>query len=169
LDEEDKIASLVWSYDSKSLYTRTRGSAQRLQNGNTLIGWGGTGSGEVPAVTEINMQGEKVFELYFDPTSVVSYRAFRFPFPDGRPSAEVILTELASGGSYHFQKGDTVDTGITIEINEMDGDGYNEITAKKYSYGPYNPQFLTKAPMVIPQRIVVSEYAINSIDVVSVR
>ncbi|UCH66867.1 MAG: T9SS type A sorting domain-containing protein [Ignavibacterium sp.] len=49
------------------------GSATRLDNGRTLIGWGGLHN---PAVTEVTNDGTKTFEMIFD-ESVFSYRAFR--------------------------------------------------------------------------------------------
>src|ERR1039457_2826839 len=42
LDETNKIATLMWAYaPPTNYYAWHYGSAQRLSNGNTLIGWGG--------------------------------------------------------------------------------------------------------------------------------
>ncbi len=61
LDEVAKTATLVWSYQQEGVFSRTGGSAQRLANGNTLIGWGANTTG--PSATEVNSQGEVVYEF----------------------------------------------------------------------------------------------------------
>ena len=78
IDEQRLEATLVWSYEQAGAYSTAQGSAQRLQNGNTLIGWG-IGPGIL--ATEVNHRGEKVFEIVArDGTRpVVSYRASRYP------------------------------------------------------------------------------------------
>jgi len=74
INETGKTAELVWSYSRPSTFSIAMGNAQRLNNGNTFIGWGNAGS---PALTEINNAGDIVFELKL-PTNVYSYRAYRF-------------------------------------------------------------------------------------------
>ena len=50
LDEVNKIATIVWQYrNNPDIVSPSRGSAQRLKNGNTLIGWGSTN----PTLTEV--------------------------------------------------------------------------------------------------------------------
>lgn len=76
LDEEAKTATLVWQYrNAPDTYGFAMGSARRLPNGNTLIGWGATN----PTVTEVRPDGSKAFEMTFDP-GIYSYRALRFPW-----------------------------------------------------------------------------------------
>jgi hypothetical protein len=76
VDERLKTATLVWEFrHSPDVKSIAMGSVQRLPNGNTLIGWG-TGS---PAVTEVRPDKSVVFELEL-PDSIVSYRAFRYPW-----------------------------------------------------------------------------------------
>ncbi len=92
LDEVNKTATLVWQYrntpDSKAA---AMGSAQRLPNGNTVVGWG-IGS---PALTEVHPDGSKAFELAFQPFEV-SYRAFRFPW-QGYPKWAPLALTLRQG------------------------------------------------------------------------
>lgn len=74
LDPENRTATLVWSY-TDGRYSGTMGSAQRLSNGNTLIGWGSappTGS----SMTEVNADGEVVYALSLPP-SQINYRVYR--------------------------------------------------------------------------------------------
>lgn len=78
IDEQLLEAELVWSYSQSGAYSTAQGSAQRLANGNTLIGWG---RGPDVLVTEVNSSGEKVFEIVGldDGEPVATYRAIRFP------------------------------------------------------------------------------------------
>jgi len=77
LDENAKTARLVWEYrNTPDVYGFAMGYVQRLMNGNTLISWGAAST----AVTEVTAEGEKVFELSFEP-GTFSYRAFRYEWP----------------------------------------------------------------------------------------
>jgi len=165
LDEEAKVATLVWSYAPDSaVWGWHRGSVQRLTNGNTVIGWGGSSGQPSPAFTEVNASGEKVYELAFIPPDIESYRAFRLPFPDGKPADSVFVTEVGQGQTVEFVDGEE-NTGIEIEINSMDPvGGYNDMTVKKYDYAPLNPEFFGKSPMVVPARMVWEGSQINTIE-----
>ena len=79
LDQVNKTATLVWQFrNSPDEYGFAMGYVQRLSNGNTVIGWGSAN----PTVTEVDPNGNKVFELTF-PEGVYSYRAFRMTWSDG--------------------------------------------------------------------------------------
>ncbi len=73
LDQTRLIATKVWEYvNNPPIFGFAMGYAERLDNGNTIIGWGaGT-----PSVTEVTPSGEIVFEMSL-PAGQVSYRAFR--------------------------------------------------------------------------------------------
>ena len=76
LDEVHRTASLVWQYrNTPDVYGSAMGYVQRLDNGNTLIGWGASN----PSVTEVRPDGTKVLEMSLPP-GVYSYRAYRFPY-----------------------------------------------------------------------------------------
>ena len=77
IDEENMSATLVWSFtDVKERSAGAMGSVQRLDNGNTLIGWGSAPPSGAN-VTEVTMDGEVVFELTLPPT-LISYRVYRY-------------------------------------------------------------------------------------------
>jgi hypothetical protein len=61
LDEGAMTASLVWSYERDGISAFSQGSAQRLSNGNTLVGWG-NGAHKTLA-TEVTAEGDVVYEL----------------------------------------------------------------------------------------------------------
>lgn len=74
LDEIHKTATLVWEYRHiPTVYASAMGNAQRLPNGNTLIGWGL----DTLTLTEVTPQGDIVYELFL-PQGQWSYRSFRF-------------------------------------------------------------------------------------------
>jgi hypothetical protein len=83
LDYNTKVATLLWEYraDFTNYKRDGGGSVQRLQNGNTLIGWGmcsnlAIGSSKsYPIFTEVNPHGEKVRELS-SPQNLMSYRVY---------------------------------------------------------------------------------------------
>ncbi len=164
LDEENKIATRVWTFDpDTTVPSWAMGSASRLANGNTAIGWGLTLFTPMPAYTEVDAAGNTLMELSFNELSVSSYRAFKFKIPDGQPALEVSTNEIAPGGEYDFSDGDET-TGVSVYINSFAGGGYNSLIVKKYNYSSMNPTFLDKAPRVLPLRFVMSQANINSLD-----
>ncbi len=72
IDEEAKTAELVWSHDD-SRYAEIMGSAERLENGNTLIGWGDLND---PVITEVTAEGDEVFSVSV-PDGQLVYRAYQ--------------------------------------------------------------------------------------------
>jgi hypothetical protein len=165
MDEENRTMEMVWTYEPDSLVAGWhRGNAQRLPNGNTVIGWGGSSGNPSPAMTEVSPDGEKVYELTFVPPAIESYRAFRFQFEGGGPSATVIITEVAPGNRYDFEEGDSVSTGISIEIGSLGGTGYNELTVERYEYAPKEPRFPGRAPTVLPTRTILRQSGLSSLE-----
>lgn len=60
LDEVNMTAQLVWSYEREGFVASSQGSAQRMANGNTMIGWG---NGPAAIATEVTASGDVVYEL----------------------------------------------------------------------------------------------------------
>ena len=158
LDEARKVATHVWQYvPPANIATWTRGNVQRLPNGNTFIGWGTSNDGQNPDCTEVTSDGRKVFELSFTNALTDSYRAFRFPFPSDSQQIWGFELELADGNTYRFQE-----TGVTLEVNERIGDGYNSATIQRQPYAPLYPRFEDRAPRLLPVRVLFSETGILS-------
>ena len=164
IDEVNKIATHVWTWEPDTIIAGWhRGSAQRLPNGNTVIGWGGTTSSRhIPAFTEVNPNGDVLMEISFSNYAVESYRAFRFPVPTNDPAAEVTQFEVVSGNTYEFEEGDD-ETGVRVTITALAGSGYNEFTVKRFNYSPVNPLFFGKAPRVLPMKIQTVTSGISSV------
>ena len=167
LDEVSKIATLVWSYaPPTNIYAWHYGSAQRLPNGNTFIGWGsgnimpgvgGITNTQVPACTEVAPDGRVVFEMLFDNPRVASYRAYRFDWPPTNRLESVEL-ELADGNTYVLGE-----TGVTLDVI-TGGGGYNALMVTREPYAPVDPVFLSVPPRVLPWRVKCSESGIPSME-----
>ena len=73
IDEQNMTATLVWEYSHPDGYVSlNQGSAQRLENGNTLISWGGVHNhGQI--ITEIDYDGNIVLEIEY-PSGNHSYK-----------------------------------------------------------------------------------------------
>jgi hypothetical protein len=78
LNEENKIAVLVWKFNNDPLtFAPAMGNSRRLTNNNTLIGWGFHLNPR--AVSEIKVDGTPALEILF-PDTLTNYRAFKFPW-----------------------------------------------------------------------------------------
>ncbi|MBN1479500.1 aryl-sulfate sulfotransferase [candidate division KSB1 bacterium] len=163
VDEVQKTVTKVWEYrKNPDVYAPNMGSAQRLPNGNTLICWGYAAMSGKPAITEVDPQGNIVFELEFDKLFTASYRAYKFVWDGGKPVADVLVPELQISNTYEFESGDQK-TGLSIKILDKSSYGYNEAVAKLYNYAPLAPEFVAKAPMLEQSRIVLSEFNILNV------
>jgi hypothetical protein len=166
LDETHLTAERVWKYTPSPMVSGWHaGSAQRLPNGNTVIGWGGPSTGDRSLImTEVTASGGKVMDLYFESGQAESYRVFRMPVNTGEADARVTVAEVAPGNIYSFTKGDSVDTGIRIKVNSYIGSGYNEIRVARYNHAPQKAEFFGKAPQVVAGRAVTSQFAISALE-----
>ena len=88
IDETNKIARRVWEYRAPSVNgSAATGSMQRLENGNSLIGWGTM----YPTATEVDSNNQVLFELEFRRWGDIAtkftgtYRAFKLPW-QGNPT-----------------------------------------------------------------------------------
>lgn len=78
LDETLRVATKVWEYrHDPDVTTNFMGSVQRLENGNTVIGWG-SGS---PSFTEVDSSGKIIYEGSL-PDGILNYRTFKYQIPD---------------------------------------------------------------------------------------
>ena len=163
LDPQAGTASLVWSYDPPQRYTHFAGSARRLSNGNTLIGWG---SERRALASEVGANGQVLWELKTE-GGYLSYRAVKANVPDVvKPVVDV--TRPAEGATYVVGQQVTSDFGCqdrggssltsclgdrgaldtstagrhTFEVIGTDGDGNTQRVTRHYD--------VTAAPMSRP-------------------
>ena len=170
LDETNKIATLVWSYKpATNVYSWHYGSAQRLPNGNTFIGWGsaqivpgvgGTTNQYIPACTEVTPSGQVVFEMRFNDPTADSYRAFRFPYPPQSQATTATAYEVGGYENVFSFPG----TGVSLTVDDESGGGYNRMTVMSEPYAPVSPQFNDTAPCLLPIRFSFSENALPTLN-----
>jgi hypothetical protein len=102
LDTADHSATLTWDYTVTGRYTWFMGSAARLGNGNTLIGWA---AALQALATEVDANGNMLWEVRLAPTEEPhpdpqwSYRASLMNVPDVF-DPEVAANAPMSGASY---------------------------------------------------------------------
>ncbi len=85
LNEANLTANLVYEYKDIGRYSDIMGSAQKLDNGNYFIGWGGNITSQINAnksdITEIDTNGNIVLDISFrNPPNAFtySYRALKY-------------------------------------------------------------------------------------------
>jgi hypothetical protein len=130
LDEQAKTATRVWQYrHTPDIYGYAMGNAQRLPNGNTMIGWGASN-----VITEVRPDGTIAFEMTMPP-GVFTYRAFRLPAASrsvkttllapandttGLPASVRLTWERTGGASgYHVQV--ATDAAFTSPVYDEEG------------------------------------------------
>ncbi|HTR99830.1 MAG TPA: aryl-sulfate sulfotransferase, partial [Bacteroidota bacterium] len=157
LDETAKTATLVWEYrHTPDVFNPAAGSVQRLPNGNTLIGWGTSnflGVGTM-ALTEVRQDKSTALEMTL-PNGLFSYRALRFPWKSGLPSATVSLLDLHPGVNYQFNATGQY-TGVSVMITSGDA-VYSRVSVTRYPFAPVDPSLGANPPVLAPARAVVAQ------------
>jgi hypothetical protein len=78
MNETAKTVELVWEYrNTPTIYSSAMGNAQRLENGNTMIGWGLNDA----TLTEVTPDKSVLYTLSL-PTGQYSYRSVRYNTTD---------------------------------------------------------------------------------------
>jgi hypothetical protein len=91
IDDVNMTATRVWEFrDDPDLFAPFVGNTQRLPNGNTMIGHGGTW----PSATEVTPDGKKVWAFTM-PEGQNAYRVFRFPW-NGKAAAPTAWTDTTT-------------------------------------------------------------------------
>jgi len=162
IDQSAKTATMVWEYRrTPDAFAATQGSAQRLPNGNTIIGWGSASIAQQLAVTEVTPDGRTVFEMSF-PQGVVSYGAYRYVWPDPSPVSSVTKYDIPVGVPVEFSSGDTVVTGVSLTLTSASLN-YNSVTVERFETSPIAPEFPESRAPITPQgRIVIRQYGFTS-------
>ena len=129
LDTVNFFAENVWQFaHPNGVYGAAQGSAIRLANGNTLIGWGTAGTPQFGTrVTEVTAEGEIAFEVRFEDGATL-YRARKYD-PDVlsgcRIESALNYTEstwLLAPGECFFDTDDDLDGWTDLEGDCDDAD-----------------------------------------------
>jgi hypothetical protein len=144
LDETRMTATVAWQYrHTPDVYGYAMGNAQRLPNGNTLIGWGA-----YPLVTEVRPDGGVAFEMQLPP-GVFTYRAFRLPAATSLVATSLVsppsdsaglgsfidFTWARAGGATSYQLQVGLDS--SFETIVLD---HSEISGTSIRLGPFDPR-----------------------------
>lgn len=153
LDEENKIATLVWQYrNTPDVYAGQQGSVQTFDDGSYLIGWGTATQANQVGLTELDPQGNKTFELNFPPNTS-HYRVQKVPYPPCPAVANVMKEELLELNTYDFNEGNQK-SGIKMTFNTLNSPvPYNIFYVRKYDCAPMNPEFLGMTPLISAHRV----------------
>ena len=164
LDEENKTATMVWEYrNDPDILALTGGDCIRLANGNTIIRWGGAAkAGEAPAMTEADPNGELVYEIWPAQEDVTGgFTRFVWPLED--QSTTVTRYELMEGNRYEFNEGNEF-TDVNLKVNTLEGEYYNEVSVTREPFAPLYPVFSGKAPRVLPVRVAITPWELDSMN-----
>ena len=163
LDEQNKTATLVWEFrHSPDFFAGANGSMQRLANGTTIIGWGSASLTGTALFTEVHPDNNIALEFSMPPGHR-SFRALKFPWASGLPTASVTIHEVLQGNTYIFNNS-TDTTGTTIKFNYIEG-FYNQIDVKRFEYSPINASFEDRTPLVYPARITIEAFGTDSLNI----
>ena len=114
LDTTAMTAKLVWQYNhNPATFTYAMGYVERLQNGNTLIGWGA----DTLAITEIRPDKSTAFEMNMW-NGNYSYRAIKYPTDTAVLSVPIVANQSTSPSLTIVQNPETNITDAIVTIAE---------------------------------------------------
>ncbi len=151
IDENNKTIKKVWNYRIfPDIFSGNSGSVQRLEGGNTVIGWGDN-IGKL-TMSEVREDGSTAMEI----NDFISNSVFRNII---KMAAKTLICK--SQGSYDFN--DSLNyTGIVMSLNSVSDTGI--ISVERHYYKPHNISFGNGLQMdVYPNRWVVSNHGMNEI------
>lgn len=157
VNEATRTVTKVWEYEhTPSLFAPMMGNAQRLPNGNTIIGWG-TVEGmfnNTLLVTEVTPAKEVVFEMTNDTEG--KYSTARYVFLENTKSYDISTT-----GTYNFNDANNL-TNVTLDITTLAGSG--NVSVEKHSYQPRYISFAsTTACNILDYRWVIHNRGISNV------
>lgn len=168
LDEENQILTLVseYRYPAGNIFAAAAGSAQPLPSGGWFLCYGilAPFSPVKRQIVEYHADGSTALELSL-PNGVIAYRARKVP-PD--PGAITVTRSGMTNDQWVvFDDADAV-TGISMQIEAIDGGGTLSATVSRESLAPLDPGFAGIAPRLLPLRVMVTGAPAGSHDVVLV-
>jgi hypothetical protein len=148
IDEQAKTATRTWQYRRPAdVFTRSKGSATRLDNGNILIGWGTNDAGLL--LSEVGPNGTLHAEIYATPGSPFStYRVLKVQ--QGMTGQQRVLTQA---GVYSFD-GANGPTHVRLAASSLDDTCV--VTVERHGNAPVQGVIPAPQPCrLLPARWVV--------------
>jgi len=154
VNEQTKTVTKVWEYHhSPAIFSEFQGNAQRLPNGNTLIGWGVNYSNNL--CTEITSDKKVIMEMSLG-GNAYSYQVLKHIFMMNAASANIFNPRL-----YNFNEGFN-NTNVALNVITITGAG--SASVEKHNYGPRNVYFEgAQACSYLPYRWVLNYRGISSL------
>jgi len=154
IDETNKTVTRVWEYRAiPDVYGAVMGNAQRLPNGNTMIGWGASFGKKANLIaTEVTPEGNIAFEMRCPNDGF--YQVLRSVF-----KMESVLLNVNKTYIYDFNDAKNK-TGINLDINNLTGRGPTSV--ELHSYRPYNMDNSINVCNYLPYRWNVSNHGIST-------
>ena len=158
LDETNMTATLVWEFrHTPDILSPTEGTVKRFPNGNTLIGWvSGAAQGTAPALTEVNAQGQVMFELSlpgFKSQTIMTKQVWNSP---DLVHSDTNLT-IVAGQTYNG-----TNSGVAVTVNSLTGSG-DQLIVSKHDDAVRFPRFSGQDPQVLIQRVTLSGTGISAL------
>jgi hypothetical protein len=157
MDESAKTVTKVWEFrHSPDIFGLFMGNAQRLPNGNTMIGWGSNARNPFEVIgTEVTPDGKIVFE-FSSSGKHGNYQVLRHVY-----KMNAVSLSINSTGNYNFNDPKN-QTGINLDITSINGTGFTSI--EKHDYKPYDISYSSlPACDYLPYRWVINNNGISKI------
>jgi hypothetical protein len=150
VDESARTATVLAAY-GRDVLSRSQGNAQRLPNGNYVVGWG-----DRPLYTEFTRDGRVVYEARLpaadDEHVVNSYRAFRYPWSGDPVDRPVVVAHDLGGSAAVYASWNGATEVETWEVLGGAGDGTLAPLATAPRDGFETRVVVTPAPPVVQVR-----------------
>jgi len=132
IDETARTLTKVWEYTHNyNIYNYAKGSVTRLENGNTLIGWGiSNGTTQPYLLTEVKPDGTIALELEGDGGDGGLYRAYKYVY-----KMDAVEKNITTYANYSFQNAQYT-TGINLDIEYKNANG--KLLVEKHRYAPHS-------------------------------
>ena len=127
VDEKNMAATLVWEYrNNPSTFSQAMGSVQRLDNQNTIIGWGWTFM--PPAINEVKSDGSMALYISW-PAQLANYKVYKYQW-----ETNLFTTKQDSLSFGYVPLGDSLVKSIVVVNNSSQEIKINGLLNRDSSY-----------------------------------
>jgi hypothetical protein len=161
VDELNKTATLVSEFRYPASFGKISsalaGNAEKLPNGGWFVNYGML----YPIITNFSTVRHHMVESHADgslalvislPENVLAYRAYKLPWKGLVNKPFDFLDNIYEGNTYP-DNNHPKNTGIIIHYDSLNSAPYMGATLTRIPYGPINPVFNDKAPIIYPVSI----------------
>jgi hypothetical protein len=165
LDEVNKTATLVSQFYYPASLGRiasaTAGGAQKLSDGGWFVDYGQIYPSPISPLqhnlVESHSDGSLALVITLPPGMLI-YRAYKLPWKQLVNRPFDFFDNLAQGNNYP-DNNHLKNTGIVIHYDSLNNEQYMGATLERIPYGPINPVFNGKAPIIYPVSVLYKNFA----------